>query len=234
MLIPGVDALNHARAQPISWVLTCPPTSSSPSSSTANASHGTMSISLVAHSASKAGAEIFNNYGAKPNAELLLGYGFTLPANPDDTIVLKIGGGSGCSAAAQHEVGRGARGAASVWDAIVDAVKQAQGDEEEVPEWQVILESADTLRSMTESLLARLPGGFPVPETPGTLRGDVVEMIGHYVAGQREVLQGLLQYADDREMDGVASARQDGVVIQLDGDDDDDDEDEDVSGCNKD
>ena len=234
VLIPGVDALNHARAQPVSWVVTCPPTSSSPSS-TANASHGTMSISLVAHSASKAGAEIFNNYGAKPNAELFLGYGFTLPANPDDTIVLKIGGGSGCRAAAQHEVGRGARGAASVWDAIVDAVKQAQGDEEEVPEWQIILESADTLRSMTESLLARLPGGFPVPETPGTLRGDVVEMIGHYVAGQREVLQGLLHYADDREMDGVASARQDGVVIRLDGDDgDDDDEDEDVSGCNKD
>jgi hypothetical protein len=34
-------------------------------------------------------------------------------------------------------------------------------------------------------------------------------------------------------MDGVALARLDGVVIELDGDDDDDDdhEDEDVSGC---
>jgi hypothetical protein len=90
-----------------------------------------MSISLVTHGASKAGAEIFNNYGAKPNSELLLGYGFTLRANPDDTIVLKVGGrgaGASVSGAAgqqQHEVGRGARGAESVWGTVLDAVKTA-------------------------------------------------------------------------------------------------------------
>jgi hypothetical protein len=245
VLIPGVDALNHARAQPVSWVVTAP--SSASSVSTANTSHGI--ISLVTHSASKAGSEIFNNYGAKPNSELLLGYGFTLPANPDDTIVLKIGGGSGgsssSSTAAQHEVGRTGRGAASVWSAIEAAVRKAQEDEdedEEVSEWQIILDCADMLRSMTESLLTRLPrpGGLSVPvvipgEGPGTLRGDVVEMIDHYVSGQREVLQDLLQYANDREMDGVLLARRGGVVIQLDGNDGDHaNNDDGVSECDKD
>jgi hypothetical protein len=232
VLIPGIDALNHARAQPVSWVVTCPPTSS-PSISTVDSSQA--GISLVTHAATRAGAEIFNNYGAKPNSELLLGYGFTLPANPDDTIVLKIGGlgGSGTSGAtAPHEVGRGARGAAAVWGAIVEAVKKAEGneEEEEVPEWQLVLDCADMLRSMTESLLARLPasgGVVPVSEVPDGLRGDVVQTIGHYVSGQREVLQELIQYANDREMGGVALARSEGVVIQVEGGgEDDDDEDE--------
>jgi hypothetical protein len=173
------------------------------------------------------GTEIFNNYGAKPNSELLLGYGFTLPDNPDDTIVLKIGGArdTTTSAAAAtracYEVGRGARGADAVWGAIVDAVKHEaeEGEEEEGAEWQVILDSADMLRSMTESLLGRLPtpptNGVPGPEAGGSLRGDVVEMIRHYVSGQREVLEDLMQYADDREMGGVAMARHEGVVIEL-------------------
>jgi hypothetical protein len=48
-------------------------------------------------------------------------------------------------------------------------------------------------------------------------------MIDHYVSGQLEVLQDLLQYADDREMGGVgvAVAQQEGIEIQLGGGDDD-------------
>jgi len=159
--------------------------------------------------------------------------------------VLKIGGlgGSGGTTAQQHEVARGARGATAVWDVIMEAVK-AQGneegedeEEEEVPEWQLVLDCADMLRSMTESLLARLPGGVvPGSEEPGALRGDVVPMIGHYVSGQREVLQDLLQYANDREMGGVALARRGGVVIQTEGggeDDEDEGGQDDVSGCDR-
>ena len=219
VLIPGIDALNHARAQPVSWVVT----SSSPSSSAS-------AISLVTHNASNPGSEIFNNYGAKPNSELLLGYGFTLPANPEDTIMLKIGGtrdnaasaAAGAAAArARYEVGREAHGAAAVWGAIMDAVKGENEEEEDgseaAPEWQIILDSADMLRSMTESLLGRLPQAKTVVPDGTTikLRGDVVEMIGNYVSGQREVLQDLLQYAYDREMGGVAVAQKEGVVIQL-------------------
>jgi len=163
VLIPGVDALNHARAQPVSWVVTRSSPSSSSTSSSSVDSHGN-TISLVIHSASKAGAEIFNNYGVKPNSELLLGYGFTLPANPDDTIVLKIGGsGAVDDPTARHEVGRSARGAETVWAAITDAVRVPEADVEEegeeivgVSEWQVTLDSADILRSMTGVLVGPL------------------------------------------------------------------------------
>jgi hypothetical protein len=208
ILVPGVDSFNHARAQPVSWVVDFPPFVES---------HG--KISLVTRTAMNAGAEIFNNYGAKPNSELLLGYGFTLPANPDDTIVLKIGGAPGPSDGGQqeqqqqHEVGRGARGAASVWDTIVDAVKSAE--DKEVPEWQIILDSADTLRGMTESLLARLPRP-PVPDA--LRRTDVTEMIGHYITGQVDVLNDLISYTDERETSGASMARCEGVIIRLDED----------------
>ncbi|KAH9042874.1 hypothetical protein EDB84DRAFT_1436376 [Lactarius hengduanensis] len=155
------------------------------------------------------GCRDFNNYGAKPNSELLLGYGFTLPDNPDDTIV-KIGGGAGDDTT-RHEVGRGARGADRVWGAIVGALKaQEDGD---APEWQTVLDAADMLRSMTEALLARLPN---VPVS-GALRTDIADMIGHYVSGQHEVLQDLVEYANMRETDGVAMARREGVVVQLEG-----------------
>jgi hypothetical protein len=206
VLIPGVDSLNHARAQPVSWLVTCP--------SSAVESDG--NISLMTHTTLKAGTEIFNNYGPKPNSELLLGYGFTLPANPDDTIVLKIGATAGPGDRARHEVGRGASGAGSVWDAIMDAVKAAE--DKEVPEWQVNLDSADALRAMTESLLVRLPR-TPVPDVP---RSDVAEMIGDYVSGQMEVLQDLVSYAKIRETNAITMAQREGIIVQLDGDGSDD------------
>jgi hypothetical protein len=201
LLIPGIDSLNHARAQPVSWVVSHPPFAAK--------SQGT--ISLVARTAVDEGTEIFNNYGAKPNSELLLGYGFTLPGNPDDTIVLKIGGGASDDTS-RHEVGRGARGADSVWAAIVMvAALNAEEDEGEAPEWQIVLDGADMLRSMTEALLARLPC---VPVS-GTLRADIADLINHYVSGQHEVLQDLVEYANGRETEGIAMARREGVVIQL-------------------
>lgn len=45
----------------------------------------------VTESASTRGSEVFNNYGAKSNDELLLGYGFVLPGNPEDFVSLKMG-----------------------------------------------------------------------------------------------------------------------------------------------
>ena len=94
----------------------------------------------MTHNASNPGSEIFNNYGAKPNSELLLGYVFSLPANPDDTILLKIGrtrntttAVAAAAAHAPHEVGRQAHSADAVLDAIMDAVK-AEEEGSEAPE----------------------------------------------------------------------------------------------------
>ncbi|KAI9638021.1 uncharacterized protein MKK02DRAFT_36002 [Dioszegia hungarica] len=82
VLLPGVDLFNHARGQPIVWL----------SSETPSTSHGsTKTISLVTPAAHSKGAQLFNNYGPKPNEELLLGYGFVIDDNPDDVVALKLG-----------------------------------------------------------------------------------------------------------------------------------------------
>ena len=78
------------------------------------------SISLVIETATPCGGELLNNYGPKPNAELILGYGFSLPDNPDDTIVLKIGGPSATAAfpssSSGWEIRCNVRGVEPVWE----------------------------------------------------------------------------------------------------------------------
>ncbi|KAF9006625.1 SET domain protein [Cyathus striatus] len=123
VLLPGVDSLNHARAQPVSWVVT---------HSTVTITDGSAqcpTISLVLHTSTSSGRELLNNYGPKPNSELILGYGFSLPNNPDDTIILKVGGIEG----KKWEVGREARGTEDLWSHILQSM-------------------------MVQNLLERLPG----------------------------------------------------------------------------
>lgn len=87
-LIVGLGSLSttsdptDARGQPILWLS---------SRIQVEKSELVAAISLVAESAHAAGAELFNNYGAKPNEELLLGYGFVIPSNPDDVLGLRLG-----------------------------------------------------------------------------------------------------------------------------------------------
>ena len=50
-----------------------------------------MPVRVLTASVAHTGAEVFNNYGAKPNDELLLGYGFVLEDNPEDFVSLKMG-----------------------------------------------------------------------------------------------------------------------------------------------
>ncbi|OSX56701.1 hypothetical protein POSPLADRAFT_1159712, partial [Postia placenta MAD-698-R-SB12] len=153
VLLPGVDALNHARGQPVSWAVSTAPNAPS-------------SISLVLHNAHPAGAELFNNYGPKPNAELILGYGFALPHNPDDTIVLKLGGAPAAQHAPQNsavvgwEVGRDARGAEPVWEAVLAAVCESDTEDEDRTVEDELC-AADALEEMAQNLYERLPKGPP-------------------------------------------------------------------------
>lgn len=190
MLLPGVDALNHARAHPVSWVVSDIPT---PSGSTRRVRHyrnvpltrlnlnhsdHTQAISLVLRKNTPSGQELFNNYGPKPNAELILGYGFSLPNNPDDTIVLKIGGGDGPVASRpKFEVGRNARGADPVWNAVLSAIC---GDPEEKTV-EDELDAAEMLVEMAEGLRTRLPQ----PREAGhDIRPEVATMLEHYLEGE--------------------------------------------------
>ncbi|TGZ78704.1 SET domain-containing protein [Ascodesmis nigricans] len=72
VLFPLVDSLNHRPLTPITW---------SPS---------TTCLSLFPNTPISASSELYNNYGPKPNAELLMGYGFSLASNPCDHYPLVI------------------------------------------------------------------------------------------------------------------------------------------------
>ncbi|CAA7260100.1 unnamed protein product [Cyclocybe aegerita] len=148
--VPGVDSLNHARGQPVSW--------------------------LVTRTASISGQELFNNYGLKPNSELILGYGFSLPHNPDDTIVLKVGGIEG-----RWEIGRDAQGADGLWKVILSKFVEASD-----ATYEDILDASGMLQEMLESLIEKLPE----EDIAGNIevRADVVEMFHHYLEGMSNLV----------------------------------------------
>jgi len=188
VLLPGLDSLNHARGRPVSWVVDrLPPTDSGRDSGQQ------LGLSLVIHSQTRPGEELLNNYGAKPNAELILGYGFSLENNPDDTIVLSIGGGPAASASnpgekQSWEVGRDARGVEGVWHHVLDAISSVLQPEEAGESATARLESqldaASMLSEMCRSYLQRLPqipivSDAPTPE----LRPEVLTMFVHYIEG---------------------------------------------------
>ncbi|OBZ74325.1 hypothetical protein A0H81_05302 [Grifola frondosa] len=153
--------------------------------------------------------ELFNNYGPKPNAELILGYGFSLPDNPDDTIVLKIGSrgfqtSSGAVSEKQWEVGRDARGAESVFSAVLEVVSPR-------PEQRSIedeLDAAAMLEDMALSLFERLPGA-----SSSELRPEVALMLEHYLEGQRDIITALIVFAHEKETKALQIARDQGKVF---------------------
>ncbi len=193
VLLPGIDALNHARAHPVSWVVDRPTSPSRRSS--ADDEGPDLLISLILRQPTEKGSELFNNYGPKPNSEFILGYGFSLPNNPDDTIVLKIGGypPSHPYANRKWEVGRNARGIEPVWQAVIEAVTGGEGgnegsdDEDEGCDPRDQLYAANLLMSMADGLLKRLPSG-KVVGTHASIRPEVAEMLDHYIEGMRGIV----------------------------------------------
>lgn len=122
---------------------------------------------------------------AKPNAELILGYGFVLEDNPEDTIVLSIGGrptADKTASSKRWEVGRDARGAQDVFDEVLVQLRSGEvGDVEDDNGWEDELDAADMLSEMVSAYLERLPA---VPEDPSTaLRPEVRHMLEVYVTG---------------------------------------------------
>lgn len=188
VLFPGVDSLNHGRGRPVSWIIA--PANPSPDSG----QH--LGLSLSIHSSSRPGEELLNNYGAKPNSELILGYGFSLEGNPDDTIVLSISGGGPAAATSRSspeekerwEVGRNARGVQGVWDFVLSAISSTSRPEEaaepEAARLENQLDAANMLSEMCRSYLDRLP---KIPavlnQSPQELRSEVLTMLTHYIEG---------------------------------------------------
>lgn len=167
VLLPGVDALNHARGQPISWAITYPDT---------NDTFQEPKISLVLHTATTKGDELFNNYGPKPNSELILGYGFSISSNPDDTIVLKIAGSF--EDGKKWEIGREARGVENMWTDLMKAFIQ---DSSQDPTYEDMLDASNALQEMVQNLIDRLPAEMTAEMT--NIRVEVTAMFQDYLEG---------------------------------------------------
>ncbi|KAF8663378.1 hypothetical protein AX16_000953 [Volvariella volvacea WC 439] len=201
VLIPGVDALNHARGEPVSWSVIYP--DGSPERHPKRPY-----IALVHHNPVRSGQEIFNNYGAKPNSELILGYGFALPHNPEDTIVLKIGG---IADGQKWEVGRNAANAEGLWNEILTTVSDPA-----YAEYENMLDSAGMLTEMVQTQLDRLPQESELDVPPDGVHPEVVTMLHHYLKGQREILEDVMQFASTKEQAAVELARSQGIDVVLD------------------
>lgn len=165
VLLPGVDILNHARGRPVTWISYTKPQAA------------IERVAIVPHLPTPAGQEIFNNYGPKPNAELILGYGFTLPNNPDDTIILKLGGIEG----RKWSVGRNARGVEGLWKEILTAVG-GNGESEAEGDFETILDASGALGEMVSTMYEKLPTGDALKGRTG-IRPQVARMYEHYVEG---------------------------------------------------
>ena len=92
-----------SRGQPITWLSspvsrdTSDDSSSNPSPESSTA---VPSVSFLNPKPIASNTEVYNNYGPKSNEELLLSYGFVIPSNPDDTLILRLGSVGGPSAPA--------------------------------------------------------------------------------------------------------------------------------------
>lgn len=100
VLLPGIDAFNHARGVPVTWTYPCVPTDEpeKPARAAPSAtSDAEMEVAITLGYTVPANTQAFNCYGGKSNEEFLAGYGFVLdtPDLPDDTLTLVLGGKSG-------------------------------------------------------------------------------------------------------------------------------------------
>lgn len=116
IMIPGIDLLNHQRAQPVTWT-----PGQSESTTTTTSSH----VGFAVRRSINEGEEVFNNYGPKGNEELLLAYGFVIPSNPSSTCSVKLG--------FKGQLPEDARGILETKGLKVDETYQVRADES-IPE----------------------------------------------------------------------------------------------------
>ncbi|KAG1803172.1 uncharacterized protein BJ212DRAFT_1396542 [Suillus subaureus] len=174
-MLPGVDILNHSRGQPVSWCTSYPE------------------------------EKVFNNYGLKANDELILGYGFSLPQNPDDKITLQLGGSSN-----KWVIGRLASGVEGLWNEVRRLVA-------EIPEeigYEDDLEAAQLLLEMVQKKCDLLPD-LP-DENDAGIRSAVRLMLKHYLEGQRDILTSLKLHFEKRQEAAVEAARDEGIELVFD------------------
>ncbi|WWD17987.1 hypothetical protein CI109_102433 [Kwoniella shandongensis] len=211
VLLPGVDIFNHARGQPITWLSTL---------TTSSSGTPTPSISLVTVQVTGANAQLFNNYGAKPNEELLLGYGFVLDSNPDDIVNLRLGTSQippaalkrleakGLDASKVFELRRDGEVDKGLLDVLRTMLGEDNGEDEvdeedehghhehETKEMQLEMDVLGMLGGMLDGKLEKLQEGANVEVSEA--RKEVRQMCEVYRQGQVDILNAAMDKLAER------------------------------------
>lgn len=81
--------------------------------------------------------------------------------------------------------------------------------------WEVALEVCEALDEMISQKIDALPDLSEIPDLPSAgIRTEVRIMIAEYVKGQKEVLEGILEYVDIRKRAALEGARASGLDVQ--------------------
>lgn len=148
---------------------------------------------MVLHNGAAEHSELYNNYGAKPNSEFLLGYGFTLPSNPDDTMAFKLPGEG-----TRWEIGRKVTGdLPRLFEAVEERMKTQLGfsaeDLEEMDEVEKVdlsLEATDLFQEMLQGLIMKLPTWIHEDnhQPRAGIRPEILEIVRPYIEGAQPIL----------------------------------------------
>jgi hypothetical protein len=184
VLLPFFDLLNHRHGQPIEW--------------NSNSTH----VEFATPCAVKSGDEVYNNYGGRPNEELIFSYGFCIHPNAMDAVslVLACKTDTGACSSKRFYVRKEANGGvpAELFKAMA-ALTYEQDEGEEDTEDSVGLEEIEALVAAFSQKLSALEASrdkdnlvLAAPPPPSDL--DLRELhIAVYRNGQREILSEVVE-----------------------------------------
>ena len=103
-----------------------------------------------------------------------------------------------------------------MWEAVLSAVRAQNNDDgdddgEQGDTIEDELYAADMLAEMAQGLHDRLPP-FP-PGNASEIRPEVLQMLEHYLEGQRDILQSLVAFAQEKERRALQRAKEKGLDI---------------------
>ena len=176
ILLPFFDLLNHGTGVEIEW-----------------RGDGT-SVAFAAGAAIAPNSEIFNNYGSKPNDELLLAHGFALENNEHDRVALKmtVASGDGRRTLGPFYLRRGGDFPRALWRALADPTGDPVSSDSDSPP-EIDAEAVEVLLATLERKLAP----FTASKTADAeaARGVVGRpaSVAFYRIGQRKILEDAVE-----------------------------------------
>ena len=175
ILLPFFDLLNHGKGTEIEW-----------------RGDGT-SVAFAAGAAIAPNSEIFNNYGSKPNDELLMAHGFALENNEHDRVALKmtVASGDGRRTLGPFYLRRGGDFPRALWRALADPTGDpASSDSDSPPE--IDAEAVEVLLATLERKIAPFKRS-EIADAKAALGAGRSASVAFYRIGQREILEDAVE-----------------------------------------